>query len=91
MSKRSAKAVRSKADFPEIPSELLSRMMPSKRGRPSQGAAPKQSIALRLDREVLAVFKAQGPGWQSRMQETLKRAANRLAKKPAAGRKAVKR
>jgi uncharacterized protein (DUF4415 family) len=29
-------------------------------------------------------FKAQGPGWQSRMQDTLKRAASRLKKTPAA-------
>jgi uncharacterized protein (DUF4415 family) len=65
-------------DFPEIPAELLAKMRPSKRGRPPVGAAPKQSIALRVDRDVLAAFKAQGPGWQSRMQATLKRAANRL-------------
>ena len=62
-------------------------MRPSKRGRPPEGDAPKQSIALRLDRDVLAAFKAQGPGWQSRMQETLKRAASRLTKKPATARK----
>lgn len=80
--------MRSQEDFPEIPAELLARMKPSKRGRPPEGDAPKQSIALRVDRDVLAAFKAQGPGWQSRMQETLKRAASRLAaKKPAPGRK----
>jgi uncharacterized protein (DUF4415 family) len=62
-------------------------MKPSKRGRPPQGDAPKQSIALRLDRDVLAAFKAQGPGWQSRMQETLKRAASRLGRKAAPTRK----
>lgn len=87
MSKRNAKAIRSEIDFPEIPTELLARMRPSKRGRPPEGDAPKQSIALRLDRDVLAAFKAQGPGWQSRMQETLKRAESRLAKKPAPARK----
>lgn len=81
MSKQRAKATRS--DFPEIPADLLARMKPSKRGRPPQGDAPKQSIALRLDRDVLAAFKAQGPGWQTRMQDTLKRAATRLAKKTA--------
>jgi uncharacterized protein (DUF4415 family) len=36
---------------------------------------------LRIDPDVLAAFKAQGPGWQSRMQETLKRAASRLSKR----------
>lgn len=84
MSKRSAKAAPSGVDFPEIPADLLARMKPSKRGRPPEGDAPKQSIALRVDRDVLAAFKAQGPGWQSRMQETLKRAATRMSKKPAA-------
>jgi uncharacterized protein (DUF4415 family) len=87
MSKRSAKLAPSGVDFPEIPSDLLARMKPSKRGRPPEGDAPKQSIALRVDRDVLAAFKAQGPGWQSRMQETLKRAATRLNKKPAPVRK----
>jgi uncharacterized protein (DUF4415 family) len=67
-------------DFPEIPAELLARMTPARRGRPPQGAAAKQSIALRIDPDVLAAFKAQGPGWQSRMQATLKRAASRMAK-----------
>jgi uncharacterized protein (DUF4415 family) len=87
MSKRSAKAIRAETDFPEIPAALLARMKPSKRGRPPHGDAPKQSIALRLDRDVLAAFKAQGPGWQSRMQATLRRAASRLAKKPVIARK----
>jgi uncharacterized protein (DUF4415 family) len=87
MSKRSASTIQADAEFPEIPAELLARMKPSKRGRPPQGDAAKQSIALRLDRDVLAAFKAQGPGWQSRMQATLKRAAKRLTKKPATVRK----
>jgi uncharacterized protein (DUF4415 family) len=78
MQKKSAKRPPPGDDFPEIPEALLSRMKPSRRGRPPVGAEPKQSIALRVDREVLAAFKAQGPGWQSRMQETLKRAASRM-------------
>ena len=83
MSKPKAKrpAPRAAANFPEIPAALLARMKPSKRGRPPQGAEAKQSIALRVDKEVLAAYKAQGPGWQSRMQATLKRAASRLAAK----------
>lgn len=87
MSKRGARRATRSQDFPEIPPDLLSRMKPSRRGRPPEGEAPKQSIALRLDRDVLAAFKAQGPGWQSRMQATLKRAASRLGKKSAATRK----
>jgi len=78
MSKRDPKRTARADDFPEIPENLLARMKPSKRGRPPQGNAPKQSIALRVDREVLEAFKARGPGWQSRMQATLKRAASRM-------------
>jgi uncharacterized protein (DUF4415 family) len=72
------------ATFPEIPASLLARMKPSKRGLPTQGAEAKQAIALRVDKEVLAAYKAQGPGWQSRMQATLKRAAERMAAKAKA-------
>lgn len=37
---------------------------------------PKQAISLRLDPEVLAWFKAQGPGYQSRMNAVLRRYAH---------------
>ena len=41
-------------------------------GRP-RGAA-KQAVSIRLDKDVLDKFKATGPGWQSRINEALKRA-----------------
>lgn len=87
MSKRNAKPKPSETDFPEIPADLLAAMKPSTRGRPPQGEAPKQSISLRLDPDVLAAFKAQGPGWQTRMQLTLKRAAKRLGASTVSARK----
>ncbi len=34
--------------------------------------APKSSISLRVDREVLDWFKAQGPGYQTRMNAVLR-------------------
>lgn len=34
--------------------------------------ARKQQIALRVDADVLAWFRAQGSGWQTRMNEVLK-------------------
>ncbi len=37
--------------------------------------APKQAIKLRLDPDVLAYFREQGPGWQTRINATLRRAA----------------
>ena len=34
----------------------------------------KQAIALRVDADVVAWFRSQGPGYQSRMNEALRRA-----------------
>jgi uncharacterized protein (DUF4415 family) len=50
------------------------------RGRPL-GSGSRELISLRLDKDVLAVFRATGPGWQSRINDTLKRSAKRLAAK----------
>lgn len=44
-----------------------------KRGRPSS-AAPKQQITLRLDADVIASFRAEGTGWQSRINDALRKA-----------------
>lgn len=43
-------------------------------GRPPL-AAPKQAIKLRLDPDVLEYFRATGPGWQTRINNALRRAA----------------
>ena len=45
-----------------------------KRGRPPADA-PKKAISLRVDADVLARFKADGPGWQGRMNDVLRKAA----------------
>lgn len=44
-----------------------------RRGRPPLENA-KQPVKLRLDPDVIERFKAGGPGWQSRMNEALRRA-----------------
>ncbi len=44
-----------------------------RRGRPP--GSTKTQVSLRLDKEVIAAFRAQGPGWQSRMNEALRKAA----------------
>jgi len=41
------------------------------RGRPA-GSGMKEQVALRLDRDVLAAFRASGPGWQTRMNAALR-------------------
>jgi uncharacterized protein (DUF4415 family) len=47
-----------------------------RRGRPPSGQT-KQSISLRLDRDVLAGLRALGPGWQTRVNEALRAFLNR--------------
>ncbi|MCE7031176.1 BrnA antitoxin family protein [Lysobacter sp. GX 14042] len=45
----------------------------ARRGRPPKAAdARKEQIALRVDKEVLEWYRAQGPGWQTRMNAVLK-------------------
>ena len=43
-------------------------------GRPKSGT-PKVAVSLRLDQEIVAWFKAAGPGWQTRMNDALRDAA----------------
>jgi len=45
-----------------------------RRGRPPS-AAPKEAIKLRLDPDVLEYFRSGGPGWQTRINDALRRAA----------------
>lgn len=44
-----------------------------RRGRP-KAVTPKVSTTIRLDADILAHFKAGGPGWQTRLNEALRRA-----------------
>ncbi|MEW6168904.1 MAG: BrnA antitoxin family protein [Pseudomonadota bacterium] len=45
----------------------------AKRGRPPKPAEEKKTqIALRIDADVLAWYRAQGEGWQTRMNAVLK-------------------
>lgn len=48
-------------------------------GRPKV-AAPKEAINIRLDPDVLAHYRATGPGWQSRINEDLRKAARLKAR-----------
>lgn len=52
--------------FPELAAS-------ARRVRGKQKAPTKQLISLRLDRSIVDAFKAEGPGWQSRINEALKR------------------
>ena len=55
-----------------------------RRGRPRK-ARPKEAVSIRLSPEVVEAFRAEGPGWQTRIDEALKDwLANRPAKEQAA-------
>jgi uncharacterized protein (DUF4415 family) len=43
-------------------------------GRPRM-ANPKQAVKLRLDADLLAHFRATGPGWQTRINAALRKIA----------------
>jgi uncharacterized protein (DUF4415 family) len=61
-------------ELPELTENMLARAVVKKGGRPRL-ANTRQLISLRLPPEVIARWRATGPGWQSRMAE-------RLAKTP---------
>lgn len=50
----------------------------AKRGRPA-GSGDKQQVTLRIDAAVLDRYRATGPGWQTRMNDALREASERLA------------
>ena len=60
-------------DTYELSDEEFKQLKPM-RGRPvgSTAAQTKVAISVRLDADVLAYFKAEGRGWQSRMNDALK-------------------
>ncbi len=57
-----------------LPPETVA-VLPRRRGeRGPQRRPTKQQVSLRIDREVLAHFRATGRGWQRRVNEALKKA-----------------
>jgi uncharacterized protein (DUF4415 family) len=83
--KRSARISPSRAELPEITEEWLAgadlrrgnKLV--RRGRPPLDN-PKQLLSLRLAPEVIAGWKATGPGWQTRMAEVLKKSTPKTRK-----------
>ncbi|TXH83765.1 BrnA antitoxin family protein [Thauera aminoaromatica] len=60
-------------DRPATEEELRAGVEASRRGRgrPS-GTGSKEQVAIRIDRDVLAAFRAGGAGWQTRMNDALR-------------------
>jgi uncharacterized protein (DUF4415 family) len=57
-------------ELPELTEEALARAVVNKGGRP-RSANPRKLISIRLPADVIARWKATGPGWQTRMAEKL--------------------
>jgi uncharacterized protein (DUF4415 family) len=55
--------------------DVFPELAASRRARGPQKEPTKVAVSLRLTREVVERFKADGPGWQTRMDEALKKAA----------------
>lgn len=56
----------------DIPAHIRAAFPKSRGGRPK--GSNKEQVSLRLDRDVLERFRASGPGWQTRINEALRRA-----------------
>ena len=78
-------------DTVELTAEMMARARPAeevmpefvaewRRTRGRQKVPTKNLVSLRLDPDVIAHFRKGGPGWQSRINETLRKAA-RLKRK----------
>ena len=74
-------------DNPELTAEELANLRPARevlppelyeafkrKARGPQVAPTKQLVSLRLDPDVIAHFKAQGAGWQTRINKALRKA-----------------
>jgi uncharacterized protein (DUF4415 family) len=78
-------------DSPELTKEELASMRPARevlppefftgmealrraRGRPPV-EQPRKLVSIRLDQDVLEKFKSSGKGWQTRLNETLRKAS----------------
>jgi uncharacterized protein (DUF4415 family) len=58
--------------FPDLSASI-------RKGRGPNKAPTKKLVSLRLSPEVVEHFKSTGPGWQSRIDETLRKAVKRKA------------
>lgn len=67
-------AARSDPDAKPLTQKQMSEMVPAKalRGRP-KSATTKLLVSVRYSPEVVEYFKSTGEGWQSRMDDVLKR------------------
>jgi uncharacterized protein (DUF4415 family) len=84
----SKKDLREVSNSPELTKDDFARARPFaevfpdlaasvRKGRGPNKAPTKKLVSLRLSPEVIKHFKSKGPGWQSRIDETLRKAVKR--------------
>jgi uncharacterized protein (DUF4415 family) len=66
----------SKAPEEVLPPYLLAQF---KATRGPQKAPTKVAVSIRLSPEVISCFKAKGPGWQSKIDEALRKIAKKAS------------
>lgn len=70
--------------------EAAAHLLRPKRGRPPK-ATRKRAINIRLSPEVLAFFRASGPGWQTRVDQVLKAHVARGPRRARSARRTARR
>ncbi|HEV7274715.1 MAG TPA: BrnA antitoxin family protein [Devosiaceae bacterium] len=75
MADRSPRRPTSAIDKAEALFKQATAKAPEARPKPVVAPVGKESITIRVDRDVLAHFQEDGPGWQDRLNEALRRAA----------------
>lgn len=59
-------------DAPPLTDAQLANLRPARpRGRPA-GSGKKVQVTMRLDEDIIAAFKKDGDGWQTRMNDALR-------------------
>lgn len=57
-----------------LPAAAAVTLVRNKAGRPA--GSNKEQVSLRLDKDVIERFRAGGPGWQTRINEALRKVAS---------------
>lgn len=80
-------------DNPPVSERLMKKLRPAREvvpdvvraakriGRPPVSGVAKEAIKLRIDADVIERYRATGPGWQTKMNEALRRGAPRARRK----------
>ena len=58
-------------DSPDVTGLIRAAIAKRRAGRPA-GSAAKEQVSIRYDKDILAAFRATGPGWQRRMNDALR-------------------